>query len=385
MKKNKAFKFRLYPNDNQAKQLSNNFGSCRFVFNYFLTLSKQVYEDEHKCLYYNDYAKMLVSLKEEKPFLKEVDSISLQQSLRHLDGSFKSFVKYPNNGYPKYKRKILHNDTYSTICVNNNIAIIDNKHIKLPKLGIVRCKIHRDIPDDYKLKSATLNKTPSGRYYISVLFEYDEEINNYKIDKNNIVGLDYSNKSLFVCSDNIIVDNKYLKVYRKGEERLNFLQRTLSRRQKPNYKEDKKESIRYYKQRIKVAKYHEYLKNKRFDYYNKLSNEIANRYDVVVIEDLNMQDMASEYKKNGKVVYDNAWGLFTRLLQYKLKEKGKELIKVNKYYASSKICNKCGYKNEALEITTRKWICPKCGINHDRDINASINLKNEGLRILNSQ
>ena len=382
MKKHKAYKFRLYPDEKQAKQLANNFGSCRFVFNYFLALTKQTYDEEHKCLYYTDYAKKLISLKEEKTFLKDVDSISLQQSLKHLELAFKNFFKDKSKGYPNYKRKVLHNDTYSTIRVNNNIVIIDNKHIKLPKLGIVKCKIHREIPQCYILKSATLNQTPSGKYYVSVLFEYEEESIDYQIKKNNIIGLDYSNKSLFVCSDDIKVDEKYLKMYRKGEEKLHFLQRTLSRRQKPNYKEEEKGSIRYYKQRIKVAKYHEYLKNKRLDYYNKLSNEIANRYDVVVIEDLNMQDMAKEYKKNGKVVYDNAWGLFCNLLKNKLQERGKELIKVDKYYASSKICSNCKNKNNELEITTRSWICPKCKIKHDRDINASINLKHEGLRIL---
>ena len=142
-------------------------------------------------------------------------------------------------------------------------------------------------------------------------------------------------------------------------------------------------SKRYEKQRIKVAKYHEYLKNKRLDYYNKLTNEIANHYDAVVIEDLNMQDMTIEYKRNGKVIYDNAWGLFTKLLKYKLEEKSKKLIKANKYFASSKICNCCNYKNEALTIEVRNWICPNCGARHNRDINASINLKKEGLRLLN--
>ena len=383
MKSNKAYKFRLYPNKKQAKQLDNNLGSCRFVFNYFLTLSKETYEKEKRCLRYKDYAKKLVQLKNEKTFLQEVDSISLQQSLRHLEMAFLNFFKNPSNGYPQYKRKIFHNDTYSTINVNNNIKIVDNRHIKIPKIGIVKCIVHRNINDDYKLKSATINKTPSGKYFISILFEYEKNIETYTLDYNKAIGLDYSNQEMFICSDKLQFDKEFIKIYRKNEERLHFLQQTLSRRKKANHKQNEESSKRYEKQRIKVAKYHEYLKNKRLDYYNKLTNEIANHYDAVVIEDLNMQDMTIEYKRSSKVIYDNAWGLFTKLLKYKLEEKSKKLIKANKYFASSKICNCCNYKNEALTIEVRNWICPNCGARHNRDINASINLKKEGLRLLN--
>ena len=383
MKKNKAYKFRLYPNNSQKIILGKNFGCCRFVFNYFLNMSITEYETNKKTLQYKDYAEYLNELKIKNEFLYEVDSISLQQELRHLDTAFKNFFRF-NMGYPKYKRKADHNDSYSTVNVNNNIKIIDDKHIKLPKLGIVKAKIHREIPLDYILKSATLSKTPAGTYYVSLLYEYEDCNTNYKIDDNKIVGLDYSNHNLFITGDNLNVNSEFLRLFRNGEEKLHKLQSTLSRRQKPNHKEEIAGSKRYEKQRIKVAKYHEYLKNKRNDYYNKLTNEITNRYDVVVIEDLDMQDMAAEYKRNSKVVYDNSWFLFTSLLETKLENKGKRLIKVDKYYPSSKLCNVCGYKNELLTIETRQWTCPKCNTLHNRDINASINLKKEGLRILNS-
>ena len=383
MLKHKAFKFRFYPTSEQKVLLGKTFGCCRLVFNYFLNLSTKKYEEEKITLKYKDYALMLNDLKREKEFLKEIDSISLQQELRHLADSFNNFFKY-KKGYPKYKRKSDHNDSYSTMNVNDNIEIIDKKYIKLPKIGKVRCKVHRDIPDGYKLKSATISKAPSGKYYVSILFEYNEEETNYIIDKNNIIGLDYSNKELLVTDDNLFVDSEFLKIYRKGEEKLHRLQRTLSRRQSPNYKKEIRGSKRYEKQRIKVARYHEYLKNKRQDYYNKFTNEIANRYDVVVIEDLDMQEMAKEYKENGKVVYDNAWRIFTNLLKTKLENKGKKLIKVDRYFPSSKKCNVCGYINQLLTIDVRKWECPICHTYHDRDVNASINLKKEGLRIYNS-
>ena len=385
MLKHKAYKFRIYPTTEQMIMLGKNFGCVRLVYNHFLKMSIDTYEKDKITLRYKDYAKDLNALKLEKEFLKESDSISLQQALKHLDTSFKNFFKNSKVGYPKYKRKNDHNDSYSTINVNNNIMILDNKHIRLPKLGIVKAKIHRDIPDGYKLKSATLSKKPSGKYYVSILFEYTGDEINYQIDKNNIIGLDYSNKELFVSNDNsLFVDSNFFKIYRKSEEKLHRLQRTLSRRKNPNHKKGIEGSIRYEKQRIKVAKYHEYLKNKRLDYYNKLTNEITNHYDVIVIEDLNMQDMAKEYKENGKVVYDNAWGLFTSLLKTKLENKGKKLVKVDKYFPSSKLCNVCGYKNELLTINVRNWECPNCHTNHNRDINASINLKNEGLKMLNS-
>ncbi len=383
MKKNKAFKFRIYPTSEQKVLLGKTFGCCRLVFNYFLNLSTKKYEEEKITLKYKDYALMLNDLKREKEFLKEIDSISLQQELRHLAESFNNFFKY-KKGYPKYKRKAMHNDSYSTMNVNNNIEIIDKKYIKIPKVGKVKCKVHRDISSDYQLKSATISRVPSGKYYVSVLYEYEKEPISYKIDESKILGLDYQMKNLFISDDIIKTNDDFLKLYIKNEKRLHFLQKTLSRRQGPNRKKEIESSKRYEKQRIKVAKLLEYQKNKRNDYYNKLSKEIANQYDIVVIEDINMQDMAKESKLNSKATYDNGFGIFRNMLKYKLEDLGKKLIIVDKYYPSSKLCNVCGHKNELLTITDKTWECPNCHTVHNRDINASINLKKEGLRIYNS-
>ena len=380
MIKNKAFKFRIYPNKKQEEFLRQCMGCSRFVFNHFLSLSKETYEKEHKVLRYNDYAKMLNDLKIEYPFLKDVDSISLQQSLRHLDISFKNSFKY-KKGLPQFKKKSKHKDSYTTMNVNNNMSIIDDKHLKLPKLGIVKAKIHRNIPNDYKLKSATLSETPSGKYFVSLLFEYYEEEININIDENKILGLDYSMKELFVTDDMIKVNDKYLRLYRKSEERLHFLQRALCRRQRPNHKKRIKSSKRYEILRKQIATLFEHMKNIRLDYYNKLSKEITNLYDIVVVEDINMQEMAVLSEYNSKATYDNGFGIFRRLLKTKLEEKGKKYIVVGKYYPSSKICNVCGYKNDTLTIDERVWECPNCHRVHNRDINASINLKQEGLRI----
>ncbi len=383
MKKNKAFKFRIYPTSEQKVLLGKTFGCCRLVFNCFLNLSTKKYDEEKITLRYKDYALMLNDLKREKEFLKEIDSISLQQELRHLDDSFNRFFKY-KKGYPNYKKKSMHNDSYTTMNVNNNIKVLDKKHIKLPKIGNVKCKVHRDINEEYKLKSVTVKRVPSGKYYVSILYEYEEKAIDYKIDESKIIGLDYQMKNLFISDDIIKTNDEFLKIYRKNEKRLHFLQKTLSRRQKPNYKKGIEASKRYEKQRIKVAKLLEYQKNKRNDYYNKLSKEIANQYDIVVVEDINMQEMAKENKLNSKPTYDNGWGIFRDMLKYKMEASGKKLIKVAKYFPSSKICNVCGHKNELLTIKDKIWECPKCHTIHNRDINASINLKKEGLRIYNS-
>lgn len=383
MKKNKAFRFRIYPTSEQKVLLGKTFGCCRLVFNYFLNLSTKKYDEEKITLKYKDYALMLNDLKREKEFLKEIDSISLQQELRHLADSFNNFFKY-KKGYPKYKRKAMHKDSYSTMNVNDNIEILDKKYIKLPKIGKVQCKVHRDITSDYHLKSATISRVPSGKYYVSVLYEYEKEPISYKIDESKILGLDYQMKNLFISDDIIKTNDDFLKLYIKNEKRLHFLQKTLSRRQKPNHKKEIESSKRYEKQRIKVAKLLEYQKNKRNDYYNKLSKEIANQYDIVVIEDINMQDMAKESKLNSKATYDNGFGIFRNILKCKLEDLGKKLIIVDKYYPSSKLCNVCRHKNELLTITDKTWECPNCHTVHNRDINASINLKKEGLRIYNS-
>ena len=381
--KNKAFKFRIYPTTEQKVLLSKTFGCCRFVFNHFLNLSNKKYEEEKITLRYKDCALMLNELKQENGFLKEVDSISLQQELRHLDDSFNHFFKY-KKGYPNYKKKSMHNDSYTTVNVNNNIEVLDKKHIKLPKIGNVKCKVHRDINEGYKLKSVTVRRVPSGKYYVSILYEYEEKAIDYKIDESKIIGLDYQMKNLFISDDIVKTNDEFLKIYRKNEKRLHFLQKTLSRRQNPNYKKGIEASKRYEKQRIKVAKLLEYQKNKRNDYYNKLSKEIANQYDIVVIEDINMQEMAKENKLNSKATYDNGFGIFRNMLKYKLEDLGKKLIIVDKYYPSSKLCNVCGHKNELLTIEDKIWECPNCHTIHNRDINASINLKKEGLRIYNS-
>ena len=370
MIRHKAYKFRIYPNTEQQVLLAKTFGSVRFVYNYFLGVKTKLYEEEKKSLSYTKCAAELVSLKKENPFLKEVDSIALQQSLRHLDTAFQNFFRDKKIGYPKFKSKKNHHYSYSSVCVNNNIRL-ENGVLVLPIIGKIRIKQHRAIPENHILKSVTISQTPSGKYYASILYDCEIEIKTAELTK--AIGLDFSMRDLFVSSeDDIQVDEQFLHHYRRSQAKLAEEQRILSHRQKS--------SNRYYKQRRKVAVLHEKISNQRKDYLHKVSRQIANAYDIVCVEDLNMQDM-SQTLNFGKSVADNGWGMFLRFLEYKLADSGKTLVKIDKWYASSKTCCICGYVNQGLTLCDRNWECPVCHTFHERDKNAAVNIKNEGLRI----
>ena len=370
IQKNKAYKFRLDPNEKQKELFAKTFGCTRFVYNHYLSLRTERYEKDKISLSYQDTAKNLPQLKKQYEFLKEVDSIALQQVLRHQEISFQNFFSKRAN-YPKYKSKKNRNCSYSTVCVNNNIRIEGNKLI-LPKLNKVRFKKHRDIPEGYVLKSVTVSKTPSNKYYASILFEYVEDI--IPVVPLKVIGLDFSMPNLFVASESDIkVEEEFLHNYRKSLDKLAREQRKLSHCQKG--------SNRYEKQRLVIAKVHEHVANQRKDYLHKVSRKITNSYDAVCIEDLDMQAL-SQALNFGKSVADNGWGMFTRFLEYKLADEGKTLLKVDKWYPSSKTCHICGHVLEELPLSAREWTCPVCNTVHDRDINASINIKQESMRLL---
>ena len=371
MLKNKAYKFRIYPNEKQKELIEKTFGCTRFVFNLCLEQSINKYKDEKITLRYKDYASMLISMKKEYEFLKEVDSISLQQSLRHLDVAFSNFFKKKEINFPKFKSK-KNDKSYTTVTVNNNIKLYD-KSITLPKLGEVKIKIHRKINQDEKIKSVIISKS-SNKYYVSLVVTYEAQEINYT-RKDLVIGLDYSMDKLFISSEEEYQTNKEsLHNYKKYEEKLAKAQKRLSN--------CIKQSKRYQKQKLKVIKIHEKIANKRKDYLHKESRKIANFYDVVVIESLDMKQMSSSSLKLGKGIFDNGWGIFTNYLKYKLENQGKRLIKIDRYYPSSKICSICGHIHTELKLHERTWICPECGVKHNRDYNAAINIKKEGLRLI---
>lgn len=360
---NKAYKFRILPNVEQQTMLAKTFGCVRFIYNRMLS---------DKINYYNATKQKLnntpAQYKDEFEWLKEVDSLALANAQMNLHTAYRNFFKNPKTGFPKFKSKKSNRRSYTTNCVNDNISI-DNGYIKLPKVGTVKLKQHRNIPSNYKLKSVTVSQTPSGKYFVSILFEYENQVQEQPLNK--FLGLDFSMRELYKDSNGN--EPCYPRYYRQTEKKLVKEQRKLSKMQKGSNNRNK--------QRIKVAVLHEKVANQRKDFLHKQSRRITNAYDCVCVEDLNMQGMAQSLKF-GKSVSDNGWGMFVAYLEYKLKDVGKQLVKVDKFFASSQLCSECGYKNtETKNLSVRAWDCPNCGAHHDRDINAAINIRNEGIRI----
>ena len=361
---NKAYKFRIYPNAEQQIILTKTFGCVRFIYNQMLSDKINHYEETKQKL--NNTP---AQYKSKFPWLKEVDSLALANAQMNLQTAYNSFFRNPKIGFPKFKSKKSNRRSYTTNCVNGNISI-DNGFLKLPKVGLVKLKQHRLILSNYKLKSVTISQTPSGKYYASVLFEYENQIQEQEL--HDFLGLDFSMHGLYKDSNGN--EPAYPRYYRQAEERLKREQRKLSLMQKGSKNRSK--------QRIKVANLHEKVANQRKDFLHKQSRQIANAYDCVCIENLDMKSM-SQSLNFGKSVTDDGWGMFVTFLKYKLEETGKRLVKVNKFFASSQICNVCGYKNTATKnLSIRAWDCPECGTHHDRDINAAINIRNEGMRLV---
>ncbi|NMF00760.1 RNA-guided endonuclease TnpB family protein [Aneurinibacillus aneurinilyticus] len=365
---NKAYKFRLYPTGEQEQLLAKTFGCVRFVYNKMLTEQQETYEkykDDKETLKKQKFPTP-AKYKEEFAWLKEVDSLALANAQINLQKAYKNFFS-GRAEFPKFKNRKAR-QSYTTNVVNGNIMLLDG-YIKLPKLKLVKMKQHREIPSHHIIKSCTVSRTKTRKYYVSILTEYEHPPVQKEVQA--VVGLDFSMSGLFVDSEKGKKAN-YPRFYRQALEKLAKEQRILPRR--------KKGSTRWHKQRLKVAKLHERIANQRKDFLHKESHKLAKRYDCVVIEDLNMKGM-SQALHFGKSVADNAWGMFTTFLGYKLEEQGKQLIKIDKWFPSSKTCSCCGQVKESLSLSERTFRCD-CGFVADRDWNASINIKNEGLRLL---
>lgn len=331
-----------------------------------------------KIAYYQETKQVLkntpAQYKSEFEWLKEVDSLALANEQIHLQSAYLNFFRNPKIGFPKYKSKKFDNKSYTTNNVNNSIKVVSSNHIQIPKLGVIRFVEHRRIPKDYIIKSATISQSASGAFYISVLTEFDYEIPDIDLDKSKSIGLDYSSHDFYVDNQNRNPEN-FQHLYRNSECRLAKEQRKLSRM--------KLHSANYEKQKIKVAKIHEKIKNQRKDFIEKESMKLANLYDIVCIEDIDLQNIAQSLRL-GKSTNDNGFGMFRTRLQQKLEYQGKKLVKIDKWFPSSKICRFCGCINSELKLSDRMWTCG-CGQLISRDENAAINILNEGLRLLYSQ
>lgn len=373
---NKAIKYRAYPTTDQAIMFIKTFGCCRKVYNLMLNDKIESYKATGR------FASVTPArYKEDYPFLKEVDSLALANVQLNLQSAFRNcFSKSRKKkfGFPKYKSAKRSRKAYTTNNQKGTVAIIDNNYIKLPKVGKVKAIIHR-IPDtNWNIKSATISQESDGNYYISVLFEFEKVENTYIADKMNAIGLDYASDGLYVDSNgNVGTNHKY---YRESHKKLAKAQRRLSRMQGSRKYEIK--SNNYRKQLRKVNKIHRHIANQRLDNLHKLSTEIANQYDVVCVESLNMRSMANKGFGNGKTTLDNGYGMFLSMLEYKLSDRNKYLVKVDKWFPSSQLCHCCGVlHSEMKDLANRKMVCD-CGLTMGRDQNAAINILNEGLRLL---
>ena len=383
----KALKIRIYPNVEQTSLLNKTFGCTRFVYNSMLSERKEVYsklKDKPRELYEYKY-KTEKQLKEEFPFLKEVDSIALQQARMNLGMAYENFwrrckdprIPSSEKGFPKFKRKNAKN-SFRTVMVTGNLKIdFELKKIKAPKIGWISYHDDRKIKD-IKIHSMTFSRTPSLKYYVSILYE-DVVENKPQVDLNRtdlkVKGLDMSLTNFFVDDEGN--SPQYDKNYRTYEKKISELQQKLSTTKSKSLKN---------KLKLRLARIHEHISNKRKDFNEKLSTKFVKESAVIVIESLSLKDMAKfkkwEERRNsndksnhGKSVNDLGWCYFVNRLKTKAEEQGKVVIEANRWFASSKTCNVCGYVNKDLTISDRSWICPHCGTEHNRDQNAAINLK----------
>ena len=370
-----ALRFCGTPTPEQAQELNQTLGACRWLYNRMLYDRSKSYEYFSKSIARTPaWYKHLSCC----PWLKEADSLALANVQLHLNKAFDNFFKGKAN-YPKFKKKANHYDSYTTNIASKGASNVRFRMAKrkigfltLPKVsGEIKVRAHRKVPEDGVLKSVTVTYEPDGKYYFSLLYEVPHKTVSHELDPDFAIGLDMSMHEFYVNSEGNHID--YGKPYHDLQERISREQRKLSHM--------KKGSSNYRRQRAKIARLYAKAKHQRGDALHKLSRKLVDSYDIIGIEDLNMKAMAQSLNF-GKSVGDKGWGMFTVMLAYKAKQKGKQLIKVGKFFPSSQMCHECGTLHKLTkDLSVREWTCPDCGHHHDRDENAALNIRDEAVRI----
>lgn len=366
----KTFEYRIYPNNAQKVLLQKTFGCCRYVFNKVLAMRQEEYKQGKKSKGINHYITQIPTWKKtDSPWLAEVDSMALQQSLRDLDKAYKNFFRSPGKvGFPKFKSKRAR-QSYRT----NNIAIIDGKHVKLPKLGIVKTRISR--PVEGRILSATIKQAASGKYFVTVCCT--DCIEAPLPETNKTIGIDLGSRKLISTSDGELIDNP--KYRRSAQRRLAKEQRRLSRKQ--GARKGERQSNNYRKQKRHLARVHEKIANQRKDYTHKMTTRLINENQVIVAESLRVQNMVRN-RKLAKTIADAGWGEICRQLKYKAEWYGRQFVQVDTFFPSSQICSVCSTREPAVKDLREHWVCRCCGTEHDRDVNAAKNILADGLKTI---
>ena len=371
---NRAIKMRIYPDDEQRNKIDVTLNHCRYIYNKMLERNNVIYKRRKEHLNYYAMQNLIPEMKSYLPWLKEADSQALKYACRQLNTAFEKFF-HRQGGYPRFHSK-RGKQSYTT--TNASAICIESHRVKLPCLGWIYTSDNR-IPDGKPCYAAISHDT-DGRYYVSICYEKEvPDVEAIKPSVNKTIGLDYKSDGLFMDSNGHIEDIP--RFYREAQRKRTKLQRKLSKKQ--GSRKGERKSANFLKQLHKVNRQSMHIANQRRDYLHKLSTEIANWYDAVCVEDLDMRAMSNKGFGNGKATMDNGYGMFQNMLEYKLLERGKHFVKVDKWFPSSQICHCCGHR-QPMPLKIRVYQCPECGMVFDRDWNAAINIKMEGLRLLSA-